>query len=231
MGFPAVRLVGPEMDPAEAEARWLAHGAEEVLTAVTVHDHLADALSDCSRAVATTARPRNWRRPVRTPAEAATLLAEATPQAPLAIVLGPEDRGLTNEDLAHCDEILSIPLPPHRSATLSLPAAATIVAWELARAGERLAERPVAHGDLGERAARPLDHDSLEDLLQAIHATLDELGFRPRPDEVRFRGSLRDFVSRARPTQGDRALLRHLFAQVGKWQRRVQGELARKGDA
>lgn len=231
LGFPAVRLVGPAMDPAEEEARWLAHGAEDVLAAVTVHDHLADALSDCSRAVATTARPRNWRRPVRTPAEVAALLAEATPEAPLAIVLGPEDRGLTNEDLAHCDEILSIPLPRHRSATLSLPAAATIVAWELARAGERVTRRPAARGDLSARAARPLDHDSLEELLQAIHATLDDLGFRPRPNEVRFRGSLRDFMARARPTEGDRVMLRHLFAQVGKWQRRVQGQHARRGDA
>ena len=47
---------------------------------------------------------------------------------------------------------------------------------------------------------------------------------------VRFRGTLRDFLGRARPTVGDRRILRYVFAQVGKWQRRVLGEL-RRGEA
>ncbi len=227
MDFPAVRLARPEIDPRHEEARWLAHGAEDVLDSVTVHDDLEGALSGCFRAIATTARPRNWKRPVRDPAETATLLAEASESAPLGVVLGPEDRGLSNDDLALCDEILSLPLPRGRGATLSLPAAATIVAWELARAGERVTRRPAARSDRSERSSRPLDHASLDELLAGIHGSLDELGFRPKPNEVRFRGSLRDFLARARPTEGDRVMLRHLFAQIGKWQRRVRAAAER----
>lgn len=223
-GFPAVRVVRPEFAPLAEEARWLAHGAEDVLRSVTVHDSLTDALRGCSRSTAATARPRNWNRPVRSPAEAAQWLP-ADGAAPLAVVFGPEDRGLTNEDLAQCDEVLSISLPEDAGATLSLPASASIVAWELARASSSLPTRSAPRSVEG---ARPLDSGGVDQLLDEIHTTLDEIGFRPKPNAVRFRGSLRDFLARAQPTEGDRRLLRHLFAQIGKWKRRVLSE-ARRG--
>lgn len=226
-GFPAVRLVRPEIDPAQDEARWLAHGAEDVLAAVTTHETLADALAGCCRSAATTARPRNWRRPVRSPSEASEVLQEATNERPFGVVFGPEDRGLTNDELSACDEILSIPLPRERGATLSLPAAAAIVAWELASGADRVTKRPAAPRDESARGSLPLDQASLEELLADIHTTLNEIGFRPKPNEVRFRGSLRDFIARARPTEADRVLLRHLFAQIGKWKRRLRGEAER----
>jgi TrmH family RNA methyltransferase len=219
-GFPDVRVVQPAFPPDHEEARWLAHGAGAVLRAVRVHHDLADALAGCFRSAATTARPRHSGRPVRTPAEAAAALREADAAHPYGVVFGPEDRGLTNEELSLCDEVLSIPLPEGRGATLSLPAAATIVAWELACGPASVPPRP---------PARPLDTADLDALLAHIHAALDRIGFRPRPDAVRFRGALRDFVARARPTEGDRRVLRHVFAQVGKWQRRLEGEL-RRGD-
>ena len=70
--------------------------------------------------------------------------------------------------------------------------------------------------------------DELDALVDEISATLGEIGFRPRPNAVRFRGTMRDFLARARPTLGDRLTLRHLFAQVGKWKRRVAGEARRR---
>lgn len=224
-GLAGVRLVRPECDPGHEEARWLAHGAEDVLRAVTVHDDLAQALGDCSRSAATTARPRHWNRAVLAPGELRGEAARATSECPFALVFGPEDRGLTNEDLAHCDAVVSIPLPDDATATLSLPAAAALLARETARAEEVTAAVAAVVPPAG--AAPALDAAGLDDLLDDIRRTLDEIGFRARPDEVRFRGSLRDFLSRARPTDADRRMLRHMFAQVGKWRRRIRGEAAR----
>ncbi|MBZ0266725.1 RNA methyltransferase [bacterium] len=220
-GLAGVRLVRPECDPAHDEARWLAHGAEDVLRSVTVHDDLADALRDCGRSSATTARPRNWRRPVLAPEDMRDEAAAATPERPFALVFGPEDRGLTNEDLSRCDSVVSIPLPDDATATLSLPAAAALLAREAARETDR--ERAAAEPD----ADGALDAAGIDALLDEIHHTLDGIGFRPRPDRVRFRGSLRDFLARARPTDADRRMMRHLFAQVGKWRRRIRGEADR----
>jgi tRNA/rRNA methyltransferase len=222
-GLAGVRLVRPECDPGHEEARWLAHGAGDVLRSVTVHDDLAQALGDCGRSAATTARPRHWSRAVLAPENLRAEAMRATDGRPFALVFGPEDRGLTNEDLAQCDAVVSIPLPDDATATLSLPAAAALLAREAARAPAAPSAATVPAG-----AEPALDAAGLDDLLDDIERTLDGIGFRARPDRVRFRGSLRDFLSRARPTGADRRMLRHMFAQVGKWRRRIRGE-ARRG--
>lgn len=226
-GFPEVRLVAPEARPGDEEAGRLARGAEDVLAEVRELPSLREALAGCRRSGATTARARHWSRPVLHPSESAEAVA-ADPSAPYAVVFGPEDHGLTNEHLAECDEILSIPLPDDAGATLSLPASAAIVLYELARA--RGAERPAARGARSEWSGRGVEAEEIEAMVDEMTATLGEIGLRPVPDAVRFRGTMRDFLARARPTVGDRRILRYVFAQVGKWKRRVLGEL-RRGEA
>jgi TrmH family RNA methyltransferase len=227
-GLAGVRLVAPEADPRDPEARRLAHGAEDVLDAARTFPGLRDALAGCMRSAGTTARARHWSRPVRHPAEAAGA-ADARPDAPYAVVFGPEDHGLGNEHLAACDEILSVPLPPDTGATLSLPAACAIVCHELSAAAGW--DRPLARGARAEWGGHAADSEELDALLDEITAALDLIGFRPVPDAVRFRGTLRDFLARAHPTRGDRRILRHVAAQVGKWKRRVRGEILRQEDA
>jgi TrmH family RNA methyltransferase len=217
-----VRLVGGIADPGDAEAGWLARGAEDRLAAVRRFDTLRDALAGCWRSGATTARPRHWNRPVLLPGEAGGL-SGATPERPYAVVFGPEDTGLTNELLAECDEILSVPLPGRTGATLSLPASCAIVGHELTRPA-----RPAARGVRSTWGAAPLDESDLDILLDEVTGVLlDEIDLRPVPDAVRFRGTVRDFLARARPTRGDHRMLRYIFAGVGKWKRRVIGELRR----
>jgi tRNA/rRNA methyltransferase len=225
-GFPRVTLVAPRCVPGDEEARRLAHGAEDVLDAVETFATLREALAGCARSIATTARPRDWSRRVVGPGELRSVLGPRS--GPVAVVLGPEDQGLGNDDLAACDAVFSIPLPPAAGATLSLPAAAAITAWELMKALAHPA-RPAAEGPRSARGARPLDAEGLERLLDQLDRTLGEIGFRPRPDAVRFRGSLRDFLARAIPTRADELVLRHILAQVGKWRRRLAGESRRSG--
>jgi tRNA C32,U32 (ribose-2'-O)-methylase TrmJ len=85
-------------------------------------------------------------------------------------------------------------------------------------------QEPTGRSKRSKRGARSLEATELSQLLGEIESTLDEIGFRPRPNAVRFRGSLRDFLARARTTEGDRLFLRYVLAQVGKWRRRVAGE-------
>ena len=230
-GFPDVRLVSPRFDPAEltersGEAHRFACGAEDLLERVRALPTLAEAGDDCHRLIATTGRRRDWSRRVLSPGELAQEIAASDSDGTEnhGLVFGPEDHGLTNESLAYCDEIVSIPLPGRRGATLSLPAATTILAYELAAALEPAMQEPTGRSKRSKRGARSLEATELSQLLGEIESTLDEIGFRPRPNAVRFRGSLRDFLARARTTEGDRLFLRYVLAQVGKWRRRVAGE-------
>ena len=190
------------------------------------HPTLADAGKGCFRLVGTTGRRRDWSRRVLAPRELTEEFTRAAPTGGIGLVLGPEDHGLKNEDLAACDEIVSIPLPGRKGATLSLPAAATILAYELASALAPAMREPAGRGKRSQRDSRPLDTTEVSELLADIEGTLAEIGFRPRPSAVRFRGSLRDFLARARTNEGDRLFLRYVLAQVGKWRRRLAGSTA-----
>jgi len=225
-GITEVRLVRPEADPRDPEAVRLAHGAEDVLAAARIVPDLDEALKDCSRAIATTARPRDWSRRILSCTDLALEFdSRETADGPLAMVFGPEDRGLTNEDLSRCDAIVSIRIAAHSDATLSLPAAAAIVAHSLTAANAQNSQPP-ARSSRSERGGRVLPSSQIDVLLEEIRTALGEIGFRPRPNEVRFRGSLRDFLARARTTEGDRLFLRHMLAQLGKWKRRMRSASA-----
>ncbi len=225
-GYGEVRVVQPVLDLRKPEGRWFAHGAEATMDDVRVFESLAKALEGCFRSVATTARRRHWNRAMHEPHELGDLFREATAERRLAIVFGPEDDGLANDEVARCDAMLTIPRPLAVGATLSLPAAATIVAWEIARArGVNLLPAP-GREDAFDRQRRELSTSELESFVNSVAEAAEELGLRPQPDAARFRGTLRDFFARAKPTHADRAFLRHLFAQLGKWKRRIRGETA-----
>lgn len=223
-GFADVRIVAPLLDLEKPEGRWFAHGAEETLDAVGVFATLDDALHDCHRAVATTARRRHWNRVLREPAEMADWFREASPERRLALVLGPEDHGLSNEDVVRCDAVLSIPRPPALNATLSLPASATILAWEASRARGVALAIPKRRTEVISRGKRELASSELGGFVEMVASAVEGVGLKTQPDAARFRGTLRDFFARARATEGDRVFLRHLVAQLGKWKRRVQSE-------
>ncbi len=228
-GFGDVRIVQPVLDLAKPEGRWFAHGAEETLDAVGVFDSLDAALHDCHRAVATTARRRHWNRALREPAEMTEWLVEASAARKLALVFGPEDHGLSNDDVVRCDAVVSIPRPPAVGASLSLPASATILAWEAARARGAALPVPVRHEAAVARSRRFLDSSELGAFVDSVAVAFEGIGLRAQPDAARFRGTLRDFFARAKPTEADRVFLRHLLAQFGKWKRAVLSEAEQRG--
>ena len=125
-GFPDVRLVSPRFEPEEltasaGEAQRFARGAEELLEQVSLHSKLVEAGDDCHRLIATTGRRRDWSRRVLSPRDLAQEIADGDASESHGLVFGPEDHGLTNESLAFCDEIVSIPLPPIPCSPVTLP--------------------------------------------------------------------------------------------------------------
>ncbi len=87
--------------------------------------------------------------------------------APTALVFGPEDRGLTREELDLCNLVVQIPCAPEHP-TLNLAQAVVIVAYELflaAGPGIRRPEEP------------PATAAELEGLLAAAGELLERVGF------------------------------------------------------
>ena len=102
-----------------------------MLERVEFHDSLASAIADASLVAGTTARRRTAKQVWATPREAAPFLLErATPEAPLVLVFGRADNGLTNEELDLCDRVLTVPTDPERWS-LNLAQAVLLVTYEL----------------------------------------------------------------------------------------------------
>ena len=135
MGFRELCLVSPRFDNVTdmPEAQALASGATDVLASVLSVDTLAQALAPVTLAFAMTARERVLGPPTCDIREAATLSRQHLldhSEGRVAIVLGTERSGLTNEDIAQCRRICHIPANPEYSS-LNVAQALQLAAWEL----------------------------------------------------------------------------------------------------
>src|SRR5690606_26193198 len=135
MGFQRLRLVAPRHDDiiSQSEAQALASGATDVLAKAQVHPTLAEALTGSTLAFALTARPRDIGPlvcDIRQAADAGRDHLAEHPGCRVAIVVGTERSGLTNQDIALCQRICHIPANPEYSS-LNVAQALQLAAWEL----------------------------------------------------------------------------------------------------
>lgn len=98
-------------DPATyafAAARKLAVGAESLLDHLRLYRSLPDAVGDVIYAIGTTSR-RLRNREVLEPEEGVHRLAKKARRGEVALVFGGEKRGLSDAELASCQEVIRIP--------------------------------------------------------------------------------------------------------------------------
>lgn len=191
MGLGGVRLVEPAADD-PVRARALATRAgEAVLARVERHPDLASALADCAAAVATTARRGEDRGELLPPRAAAPGLVESAGLGRVALVFGPEDKGLTNAEVDACGK--SVCIPTDAAASLNLAQAVVVLAYEL-----RVAAMEAKGWTSDGRKPAPLDElMALEDhLTQALVA----IGTLPADNPAHFFRPLRAVLRRARPS-------------------------------
>ena len=136
MGFSDLALVAPRADAGSADARMWACHATNILNRRREFPALAAAVADCGLVAGTTARAGLYRGHIRTPRAWAPRLLAASRSARVALVFGPEDSGLQNDDLALCTQLVRIPSSP-RYASLNLSHAAMICCYELYAATNR----------------------------------------------------------------------------------------------
>ena len=169
MGFGDLALVRPKRFP-DPQAEWRAAGATDVLRAARVFDSVDEAVADCALVAGTSARRRRIPLPLDTAADFAARVASSGPaSAPLAVLFGREDSGLTNDELERCTRHVMIPAHPGYSS-LNLAMAVQVVCYELFKA---LAMASGGHGQTWDRpmasAAEVAGfYEHLEEVLLAI---------------------------------------------------------------
>lgn len=179
MGLSDLRLVTPDQYP-HPYATSRSAGAEDLLEKAEVVTSLEEAINDCQLVIGTSARERRIPWPLINPKECAELAGQATSSnKKVAVVFGREDRGLTNEELAHCNFHVNIPACEGYSS-LNLGAAVQVVTYEL-----RMYELTQAEGmglstlpqSNSERNFPEASHDEVERLLVHFEELLTQVEF------------------------------------------------------
>jgi TrmH family RNA methyltransferase len=214
-------------DPHRIEG--IAHGTEDIVQRVEIHDSLLSALGDCSYVVGMTARSRRAKRAVARPRSLAPELlsrgaeAAAGQTGPVALLFGREDKGLSNEALDLCHRTCIIPTSQH--ASLNLAQAVLVMAYELwmEAQGRDQAFRPPR------REAPPARIELLEKLFEDAEAALWTVDFFKSRQAESVMRTLREVVRRADPDAREAGLLRAISIEVVKHARRT-GALPPEGD-
>ena len=130
MGCGQIILVDPwNWDPDKA-LPLATHHAKPLLDEIVIFPTLSEALAPFSFSYGTTARTGGWRKAIQTPEEAAPrIIEQCSTGGRVAIVFGPEDKGLTNDETELCNQLLTIPTTENLTS-LNLSQAVMVVLYE-----------------------------------------------------------------------------------------------------
>ena len=213
MGLSRLVLVNPQRFP-DAEADALASGATAVLRAAEVVSTLDAALTGAILAIGFSARPREFAGAVLSVRAAAVEALRYAQVGAVALVFGHEMSGLSNDELARCQIVATIPTAPN-FASLNLAAAVQVAAYEL---------RLAAHGDAVWQAPtfEPATQDEIAQLFAHGERALIALAFLRPAHPKRLLPRLRRLFARARLEKDEVNILRGILARIEE--RLGQGE-------
>jgi tRNA/rRNA methyltransferase len=211
MGCSELVVTAPQLwNPDKSAGLATAQGLE-ILRTIRVTDTLSSALSGFDAAFGTTARTGGWRKGVLTPAKAAAEINEARGQGRrVALVFGPEDRGLENEDVRLCSRLVCIPTAEGASS-LNLAQAVLILLYECFKTAPSRRLR-VSGGS----ESRPASVEEHELLYGNIEETLAAIDFFKNEHTAYWMLPVRRFIGRVALRRHEFNLLMGLCRQI-KW--------------
>lgn len=209
MGIARLDVVQPE-NPAEDRIRMMAtHAAGEVVDRMNTFDSLAEALAACRYVVGTTARLGGQRQVALSPDAMARRLIPISRENEIALVFGPEDRGLTNEDLRLCHALINIPTAAFSS--LNLAQAVMVVCYALFTATDE---------NSGPAAPRLASRHELDGMYAQLKDILVRISYINPQNPDYWLSHMRHFFTRIQLRAREVSIIRGLCRQVDWYARK-----------
>ena len=209
MGLSNLTLVNPSRYPS-AEATERASKAADILAGASVHDNIADAISDCRLVIGASVRTRTLPSRLVTPRELAEKIKNQPENMPVAIMFGTENSGLTNDELHLCHYQVYIPTNPDYSS-LNLAQAVQLISYELRLAltdVKQLPEQRVITNEI------QVSRSQLEDLLAHFEKIMLKTGYLNPEHRKQIDNRMSRLLSKAAVTQSEYKLLRGFLSSV-----------------
>jgi tRNA/rRNA methyltransferase len=185
-------------------ARAMAVHGREILENAKVRNSLREAIADCTLVIGTTCRSGLYRKHSRSPRELAPDILAAAQTGKVALIFGPEDHGLSNKDIEHCQYLMTIPAHPDYQS-LNVAQAAVICLYELYL--QSLA--PIQISGIQRAAA-----EDVERLFDRMRAVLLKIGFLDSENPEHMLLAFRRILGRAGLEDKDVRIFTGLFRQI-----------------
>ena len=219
MGIGRLVVVDPQNYDVSKVLKLATHAASDIVEQTKVYEKLDEAIAGYGYVVGTTARLGGQRQVVNTPSTLAAKLVSISRENRIAILFGPEDRGLENEEIKYCQALVNIPTAEFSS--LNLAQSVMVMCYEIFIAGSednirflpRLANQHELEGM----------YDQLKDILVRINYINPE-----NPDY--WINKLRHFFSRMQLRSKEVNIIRGICRQIDWYGRKRFNVGQKNGD-
>ena len=221
MGIGQLIIAGDLSHDREPMAQMATHNAAHLLDNMLVYPTLEEALASFSFVIGTTARLGRKRTVEQIPRDVIKEIIPLLSNNKIAFLFGPEDRGLTNDDLKYCHYTSSIPTADFSS--LNLAQAVAIHCYELYYAIVELTREPPATPEYASSF-------QLEGMYHHVEDALLKIDFLNEKSHQYWMRNIRQFLGRIRLTEKEANIIRGICRQFLWFQENRRNKTNNQGD-
>jgi tRNA/rRNA methyltransferase len=219
MGISRLILVSPKNCDLSRILKMATLAVADLVENMELFEDLQTALQQFNYVVGTTARTGGKRRQLQTPREMASELLPICHNNRIALLFGPEDRGLTNSQLRHCHTLVTIPTSAFSS--LNLAQAVMILCYELRMVGNQGVEQFVP---------RLASRRELDGMYEHLKETLLKINFINPENPDYWMQNIQRFFSRVGLQARDVKIIRGICRQMSWYTQRMVEDIKQLED-
>lgn len=214
MGLSRLILIRDEVPDREIMAKMATHKAAHLLDAMEIHNNIEEALAPFSYIIGTTARRGRQRGTERSPRQIVEEMAPQLPNNQTAFLFGPENCGLSNDELKYCHATSAIPTADFSS--LNLAQAVAIHCYE------------IYHGLVHDKkdiepSPQCATSFELEGMYHHVEQALIKIDFLEEKNHTYWMNNIRRFLGRLQLTSKESNIIRGICRQF-MWHQNQTGE-------
>ena len=201
MGINRLLVVCDKLPDREPMAQMATHKAAHIIDHLERHDTLEAALAEYSVVIGTTARRGRQRIVEKSPRQMVETILPQLQNNKVALLFGPEDSGLTNDDLRYCQLLSAIPTDDFSS--LNLAQAVAIHCYELYY-GILQSQKDIVP------APKTASTFELESMYSYLEKSLTRMDFMGEKSHIYWMNNIRHFFARTKLTSKDTNIMRRV---------------------
>ncbi|MEW5908879.1 MAG: TrmJ/YjtD family RNA methyltransferase [Thermodesulfobacteriota bacterium] len=208
MGIPKLVIVGSTHCDLSKVLRMATHVAAELVEQIEFFENLKEGLEPYHYVVGTTARLGGMRQGIQTPTAISRNLISLSQTNRIAVLFGPEDKGLSNEDLRFCHALVNI--PTYGFSSINLAQAVMIICYEFS----------VTRSERSEFIPRLASRYELDAMYEQVKDILVRINYIHAENPDYWMNKIRHFFTRIQLRASEVSIIRGICRQINWYEKK-----------